>query len=157
MSGPTPVSVADRIARSVFITNSGCWSWMLYVKKNGYGTIGLSGRTLHVHRASYEAFVGPVPDEMDLDHKCHNEDLSCLGGFECLHRRCANPYHLEPVAHVDNILRGRNIKAARTHCKRGHEYTEENTYTGLSSNGRPYRRCKTCIQIYRHNGQTFSR
>ena len=32
----------------------------------------------------------------------------------------------------------------RTHCKRGHEYTPENTYHGTHPNGSRFRMCKAC-------------
>jgi len=48
---------------------SGCWLWTGYIDQKGYGVIGIGGRRLSkVHRYSYERFVGPVPDGLQLDH-----------------------------------------------------------------------------------------
>jgi hypothetical protein len=34
-----------------------------------------------------------------------------------------------------------------THCKSGHEFTPENTYIRMSSDGNPQRQCKTCNAV----------
>lgn len=39
-------------------------------------------------------------------------------------------------------------KKKRTHCKKGHEYTEENTYHYTQPSGTPGRVCKTCRRNY---------
>ncbi len=36
------------------------------------------------------------------------------------------------------------MKPPVTHCIRGHEFTEANTYVGLSSRGGPQRQCRSC-------------
>lgn len=74
----------------------------------------------------YEAFVGPIPDGLQIDHLCRV-------------RHCVNPAHLEPVTIAENVRRG---AAAQTHCKYGHEYTPENTV--IHHGGRE---CRTCNRI----------
>jgi hypothetical protein len=66
--------------------------------------------TMKAHRLSWTMANGPIPDGMTLDHVCHTLDLSCAGGDECLHRRCINPDHLEPVTQSVNSWR-RNHRA----------------------------------------------
>lgn len=83
------------------------------------------------------------PSGLELDHLCHTNSQECTGGDTCLHRRCVNPDHLEPVTHRVNTIRGlgfSGVAARKTHCMRGHEFTPENTY--IKPNGT--RRCKTC-------------
>lgn len=72
---------------------TGCWEWTRYRDDAGYGQVGLRGhRVTPVHRAVWEAFVGPIPDGLTLDHLCRNPP-------------CANPRHLEPVTNSENVRR----------------------------------------------------
>ena len=78
------------------------------------------------HRFAYELLVGPIPDDLELDHLCRN---TC----------CVNPEHLEAVTHLENMRR-RHLREA-THCAQGHPYDEENT--GWRDGGK-HRYCKAC-------------
>lgn len=88
-----------------------CWPWTAFINAGGYGTFGLDGPGNLAHRWSYEHFVKPIPDGLQLDHLCHTrERLTCPGGPTCPHRRCVNPAHLEPVPQKVNVERGVNTK-----------------------------------------------
>jgi hypothetical protein len=85
---------------------------------------------------------------MDVGHKCHDEaalDGLCDGGNDCLHRACCNPEHLKAEPRVANLLASPLTQAfrnaAKTHCKRGHEFTPENT--GVKKIG-GWRYCRAC-------------
>jgi hypothetical protein len=111
------------------------------IEKSGYGRISENYRSVLAHRVSYEAAKGPVPDGLQLDHLCRN-------------RACCNPDHLEPVTRSENAKRGltgNHMKAllAETHCKRGHEFTPENTYR--QSNGA--RECRACKRASRQRSR----
>ncbi len=77
------------------------------------------------HRVAYELAIGPVPDGLVVDHLCFN-------------RACVRPGHLEPVTQQENVMR------ARTHCRKGHEFTPENTYVRPGGTGGIQRICRTC-------------
>jgi len=124
---------------------TGCWNFQ-GTKPNGYGqiTLGRRGEGIALtHVVAYRAFVGDIPEGLELDHLCRNP-------------ACFNPSHLEPVTHQVNIQRGdwphkggmamAAIRRAQTHCLRGHEFTEDNTrvYDGR-------RWCKSCDKIRYRN------
>jgi len=129
-----------------------CWQWLAYKDDGGYGhfmvTVGTRQRDVAAHRMAYQLEVGRIPDGLQIDHVCHTNDKTCLGGITCPHRGCVNPAHLEPVLPVENIRRapispGQRRAAqqrAKTHCAQGHPYDEANTY--VDSNG--YRACRAC-------------
>ena len=71
-----------------------CWLWTKCKNSDGYGRMRVNGVLEQVHRVSYEIFVGPIPEGLELDHTCRN-------------RACINPAHLEPVTHLENVRRGR--------------------------------------------------
>lgn len=121
-----------------------CWPWLSARDDGGYPIFWLGGGVSgKAHRLVYEDQVGAIPEGLTLDHTCHNADRSCSGGPTCEHRRCVNPTHLEPCPKGENARRSHNapynVKAAQTHCKRGHEFDEKNT---AIHNGR--RECRAC-------------
>lgn len=109
---------------------TGCWLWTGNYIKDGYGHLKVDGRNRSAHTLSYEAFVGPVPDGLELDHTCKR-------------RLCFSPLHLEPVTHRVNVLRGGGpaaVNARKTHCDAGHDYSDPDV---LGRNGNQ-RYCKVC-------------
>lgn len=113
-------------------TKDQCWLWTGALNASGYGVFGVDGRTVYAHRYAYAALVGPIPDDLELDHLCRVT-------------RCVNPFHLEGVTRTENLLR--RVLKSKTHCIRGHEFTPENTY---SHQTRPTRRiCLTCQRLRR--------
>ena len=115
-----------RIVRSVERTPDGCWLWRRAITNNtGYGQLSIRGRVYKAHRVAYEAFVGPIPDGLHIDHLCRV-------------RACVNPWHLEPVTPLENTRRGAG-PVSRACCPLGHPYDEANTYR---ASGRRY--CRLC-------------
>lgn len=126
--------------RTAFEPNTGCWLYLGERNRAGYGRIGVGHKSKKflVHRVSFERSQGPIPDGLELDHKCRM-------------RACWNPHHLEAVTHQTNIRRGE--VANRTHCPRGHEYNFENTLIKVRRDGGgTMRQCRACMpRWYRSN------
>lgn len=107
-----------------------CWIWTGAKDRYGYGKCGLLNQWT-AHRVSFILFVGPIPNDKQIDHLCRN-------------RMCVNPNHMELVTLKENVLRGEGFTAKhkrKTHCIRGHEFTPENTY--IRPKGRECRKCMT--------------
>ena len=120
---------------------SGCWIWLGAIQSKGYGNFTLNGRSVLPHRFAYEQERGPIPKGKELDHLCR---VRC----------CVNPAHLEAVEHRVNVQRG--VRPVVTHCKHGHEFTDENTYLH-----RGCRHCRACndlaVKRYRESKWTNCR
>lgn len=139
---PSNLSLMMRFLRKIEVDSvSGCWIWPSPRRAQGYSQMpaGVSAKSRLGHRWSYEHFVGPIPAGLTIDHLCRNQ-------------ACVNPLHMEPVSRSENVMRGVSppaLNSKRTHCKRGHEFTPDNTI--VSSGGR-HRRCRECLRIWRlHN------
>jgi hypothetical protein len=139
----------ERLLAAVTPGWGGCILRTEGIDRDGYSLIRESGgKTRRAHRVAYELLVGPIGAGLQLDHGCHTRDLNCPGGVDCLHRRCINPHHLEPVTSRENTVRGGNSR--KTHCANGHEFSAENTHVEL----RGTRACRACNREaaarYRH-------
>ena len=115
------------------VTETGCWLWLgATTGKSGYAYWKSGAGSRLAHRKSYEHFVGPIMDGLELDHKCQV-------------RTCVNPEHLQPVTPTQNRLL---VAQRRTHCRNGHPLT------GLSADIRPdatsyegiSRVCRVCMR-----------
>lgn len=117
------------IERRIDVDSNGCWIPRLKVDRHGYVRTTFRYRHVFLHRLAWEAHRGPIPDGLVIDHLCRVT-------------ACCNPAHLEPVTNWENTLRSTNPLAQRaqqTHCKRGHEFTPENTRRRSTT-----RECWTC-------------
>lgn len=153
-----PIRIIDRATLARFNRQAkpqanGCWLWMGNAgTADGYGKFRPApGRPIEMaHRWAYEAFCGPIPDGMQVDHKCHTDALECPGGPRCIHRRCCNPDHLEVVTASENTMRQRHFARSRTECPKGHSYEGENLILGKDGK----RRCRTCDRARKRQGGT---
>jgi hypothetical protein len=50
-----------------------CWPWNAGIKGDGYGSIYWNGRSGHIaHRVGWLLWNGPIPEGLDVCHKCDN-------------------------------------------------------------------------------------
>jgi hypothetical protein len=131
-----PWVIARFWQKSIYQPANGCWEWTAKINSFGYGVFTplLDGGKTSVmaHRFAYELLIGPIPAGYQLDHLCRN-------------RRCVNPNHLDPVSPALNNARSTSpsaLNAAKSHCKRGHEFSPDNTY--VTPDGR--RMCRACMR-----------
>jgi hypothetical protein len=110
-------------------TAAGCREWQGWKRRRGYGGIKVNKVEWAAHRLAYTLEYGPIPEGQLVLHRCDNPP-------------CINPAHLFLGTQHDNIQdavsKGKFPK--RTHCKRGHELTPENSV--LAGYGRTCRICR---------------
>jgi hypothetical protein len=117
---------------------SGCWLWTGARSRQGYGHFRVGRYVLRAHRVAHEHFIGPIPEHLDVCHRCDTPS-------------CVAPGHLFVGTALDNVTdmlaKGRSrsgeANAAKTCCPQGHEYTPENTYL-QTRRGTTMRQCLEC-------------
>lgn len=73
MPGGRPKSdEKQRFLAKVKEMDSGCHEWQSTIKKDGYGSFYFRARQEQAHRAAYTLFVGEIPADKMVLHKCDN-------------------------------------------------------------------------------------
>lgn len=128
----TKLNVVKRLEKYKSVNSNGCWIFT-GAERNKYGTLKFEGRMYKVNRLTAFAYLG-----FDL-----SSPLLVLHKNICLSKFCFNPEHLYIGTQSDNsndsVIMKTHRNTKKTHCPKGHEYNEENTYYNLGT-----RLCKTC-------------
>lgn len=130
-------------------TPDDCWQWTGTITENRrpgggkrflYGVLSISTngsvKMVRAHRFSYELLIGPIPENLQLDHLCRNT-------------LCVNPLHLEPVTNKENTDRGdaaevnRALRLGQLYCRpHGHLLAGSNLNAAALKRG--LRKCEPC-------------
>jgi hypothetical protein len=81
----------DRILSRVAVDSyTGCWEWTGAVGRDGYGVFKDAGKQWRAHRAAYHFLCDPIPEGVQVLHRCDNT-------------RCVRPEHLFLGDHRANM------------------------------------------------------
>ena len=94
-------TVLQRFINKVKINNTtGCWEWIGYKVKNGYGQFSVNAKLIYAHRWIYEYMNGKILQypKTEVCHTCDNPS-------------CVNPTHLwlgdRSTNQIDSVLKSR--------------------------------------------------
>jgi len=82
------LTIQGRIERYRVVVGE-CWETSLDTSHE-YPQLTVAGRKVSIHRASYETYIGPIPEGLSVLHKCDNP-------------RCHRPSHLYAGTLSDNM------------------------------------------------------
>ena len=129
---PAAKNPKERFFQKISIQPNSCWLWMAATDDKGYARLLVHGKNIRAHRWAYQQFVGPIPEDCEIDHRCRNKS-------------CVNPEHLDAVSHEENMRRadcsisGEHFaikQKAKTHCPSGHAYSGDNLILKFNKYGR---------------------
>jgi len=121
--------------------NSGCWLWTGATHPKGYPRMTARGVTFPATRFSLQMHTGESGDGFQCCHRCDNP-------------YCVNPEHLFWGTRSDNqqdaLKKGRpnSSRLPKTHCKRGHAFTPENTKIVRHVDGHVFKHCIMCRRLW---------
>lgn len=120
-----------------------CWIWTGAVHAHGYGRCHTT-KHKPAHRVSYEIFnCCKLAPGIHIHHKCKN-------------KLCINPEHLQELTNAEHykLTDMNKVWRDKTHCIRGHEFTQLNTYTYYNKKGNKIRACRECVRM---RGKAYQR
>lgn len=94
-------TLAERLDRhSTPEPNTGCrlWTGAQSGSRGSYGHLKVAGRFVKAHRVSWAEANGPIPDGMEVDHRC-GQTL------------CIEPAHLQLATPYENKMRSNGMGA----------------------------------------------
>lgn len=125
--------LVERVKQNILIDKNGCWNWTKSLRR-GYGAM----LKRSAHRQSYEIFVGKIPENMFVLHKCDN-------------RRCVNPNHLYIGDQEDNMRD--MIERNRQNCLQGENHQNSIfSHTQIQKIRQDYEKVKNFAEVARMHG-----
>ena len=85
--------IKERLLRARTLVRHGrwkCWEYTGRRNNHGYGVIRFDGDSHYCHRVAWELWIGPVPENLKVLHRCDNP-------------ACFKPDHLWVGTQKDNI------------------------------------------------------
>lgn len=104
--GPS-VPMDYKLLERIRVDANGCFNWIHYRDKDGYGKTCLGGIVRSAHRISFEVFRRPIPPGLHVLHHCDNPS-------------CINPAHLFLGTQLDNS-RDAVSKLRQAHSERARQ------------------------------------
>lgn len=111
------------------VTETGCWLWTASLGPRGYGNFNRAGSIERAHRVSFELYVGPIPNDLSVLHKCDTPT-------------CVNPAHLFLGTQLENVvdrqMKERNARGERMATSRLTEHdvrmirADDGTYADIA-------------------------
>lgn len=135
-------TLEERVS-NFLVDEKGCHVWQGAKCRDGYGIVKHFGRGIGAHRAVYELKIKQrLPKEIYVCHHCDNPS-------------CINVEHLfigtQKKNMQDMVLKKRSFNQKKTHCRRGHEFTEKNTAYERNGMKRVCRKCAVIRSKKWHN------
>lgn len=120
-------SALRRKMRDKSAKEGSCAIWRGHLSPAGYGRISVNNQRQLAHRVAWEMTNGPIPEGMDLDHRCGN-------------RACVNPDHLRVTTRSQNGQHRTGSQCNNTSGVRGVTWRKDkNTWRARATlNGRLY-------------------
>lgn len=140
----------ERIKARCTVTETGCWECAGFQHRlrgvknpatKGYVCVSYRNKAWRVHRLMYTLMVGPIPEGVEVLHRCDNPP-------------CCNPMHLRLGTGSDNardrVAKKRDRNSRKASCPRGHSYD----YHYVKGNRR---RCTECDRIRQRRPDQLAR
>lgn len=140
-------NTTERFFSHVNKTDS-CWLWIGAKNSDGYGSFHIGSRkdgsckAISAHRMSWILERGEVPSGMCVLHSCDNPACVCINHL-FLGTRDDNNKDRNQKGRCKSGIR----EIEKTHCPKGHEYNEANTYFEHTKGGIIKRKCRACGKI----------